>query len=95
MLIINVPYKYYSFSSLTLDNCYMKFQTTKDKNVIMFQIQRETKNIMHIGRTSMPLRPLRVKYIGSDSPIQAFQTSTLANSYLQLAWDLDLTTYFQ
>lgn len=55
-----------------------------------FQIQRETKTIVHVGHTSMPLRPLRVKYIGSDSPIQAFQTSTLANSYLQLAWDLIL-----
>jgi hypothetical protein len=52
-----------------------------------FRIQREINFFVHIGRTSMPLRPLRVKYVGSNSPIQAFQTSTLANSYLQLAWD--------
>lgn len=43
MLIINVAYKNYPFSSLTLDNCYVKFQTTKDKNDIMFHIPRETK----------------------------------------------------
>ena len=42
---------------------------------------------MHIGRTSMPSHPLRLKYVGSNSPIQAFHSSTLANSYLQLAWD--------
>ena len=86
VVIIDAPKKYYSYSSLTLDNCYIKFLTTKDKNVMTIQIQRETK-IVHIGRTSMPLRPLRIKYIGSDAPIQAFETSPLANSHLQLAWD--------
>ena len=59
-------------SSLTLDNCYVKFQTTKDKTVIMFKFQEKQKTIMHIGRTSIPLRPLRVKHIGFDSTIQAF-----------------------